>query len=42
METITLGFIPGGSSNGLVKCVLEFGGEDFSVENSAFVVGKGR
>jgi hypothetical protein len=42
MESLTLGFIPGGSANGLVKCILDHTGEDYTVETAAFVVGKGR
>lgn len=42
MSTISLGFIPGGSANGLVKAVLSAAGEDYNVENAAFVIAKGR
>lgn len=42
MSSTAIGFIPGGSANGLVKAVLDFSGEDFSVENTAFIVAKGR
>jgi hypothetical protein len=42
MSSLTIGFIPGGSANGLVKAVLDHGGEEYSVENAAFVVAKGR
>lgn len=42
MSSLNLGFIPGGSANGLVKAVLDHGGEEYSVENAAFVVAKGR
>jgi diacylglycerol kinase family enzyme len=42
MSTLNLGFIPGGSANGLVKAVLDYSNEDFSVENAAFIVAKGR
>ena len=42
MSSINLGFIPGGSANGLVKAVLDYSGEEFSVENAAFVAAKGR
>ncbi len=42
LNKMTVGFIPGGSANGLVKSVLDFGGEEYGVENAAFVVGKGR
>jgi proteasome lid subunit RPN8/RPN11 len=42
MTSITLGFIPGGSANGLVKSILDHAKEDYNVENAAFVVGKGR
>lgn len=42
MSTLSLGFIPGGSANGLVKAVLDYSGEEYSVENAAFVVAKGR
>lgn len=42
MSTITLGFIPGGSANGLVKSVLDHTDEQYNVETAAFVVAKGR
>lgn len=42
MSSMTIGFIPGGSANGLVKAVLHRSGEEYSVESAAFVVGKGR
>lgn len=42
MATTAIGFIPGGSANGLVKAVLDYSGEEFSVENAAFVAAKGR
>ena len=42
MSSLSLGFIPGGSANGLVKAVLDYAGEDYSVENAAFVIAKGR
>ena len=42
MSSLNIGFIPGGSANGLVKAVLDYGGEEYSVENAAFVVAKGR
>lgn len=42
MATTAIGFIPGGSANGLVKAILHHAGEDFSVENAAFVAAKGR
>jgi sphingosine kinase len=42
MASTAIGFIPGGSANGLVKAVLDFAGEEFSVENAAFIAAKGR
>ena len=42
MARTTVGFIPGGSSNGLVKAVLDFAGEDYSIENAAFLIAKGK
>lgn len=42
MSSMTIGFIPGGSANGLVKAVLHRSGEEYSVVSAAFVVGKGR
>lgn len=42
MSTLALGFIPGGSANGLVKAVLDASGEEYSVMSAAFVVVKGR
>ncbi len=42
MSSITIGFIPGGSANGLVKAVLDHAGETYSVESAAFLVAKGR
>ena len=42
MSSLTIGFIPGGSANGLVKAVLDYAGEEYGVESSAFIVAKGR
>jgi len=42
MNTLSLGFIPGGSANGLVKAVLSHAGEEYSVENATFLIAKGR
>lgn len=42
MSSLSLGFIPGGTANGLVKAVLDYSGEEFSVENAAFIASKGR
>lgn len=39
---MSIGFIPGGSANGLVKAVLHHADEEYSVESAAFVVAKGR
>jgi len=42
MASTAIGFIPGGSANGLVKAVLDFAGEECNVENAAFIAAKGR
>ena len=42
MAKTSIGFIPGGSANGLVKAVLDYAGEEYSIENAAFVIAKGR
>jgi len=42
MNTLHLGFIPGGSANGLVKAVLSYAEEEYSVENATFIIAKGR
>jgi sphingosine kinase len=42
MASTAIGFIPGGSANGLVKAVLDFSGEEYSIENAAFLCAKGR
>jgi sphingosine kinase len=42
MSKMTLGFIPGGSANGLVKSILYHAGEEYGVDPAAFVVAKGR
>ena len=42
MSSLAVGFIPGGSANGLVTAILDYVGEDYSVETAAFVVAKGR
>ena len=34
----TLGAIPGGTSNGLVKALLTFNNEEYSVENAAYLI----
>ena len=41
-SSLSIGFIPGGTGNGLVASVLKMSDEHFSVESSAFVVAKGR
>ena len=42
MAGTSIGCIPGGSANGLVTAILEFAGEEYSVESAAFLVAKGR
>ena len=42
MAKTAIGLIPGGSANGLVKAVLTYAGEDYGVENAAFIAAKGR
>lgn len=42
MATLSLGFIPGGSANGLVKAVLTQAGEEYGVMNAAYLIAKGR
>lgn len=42
MASTAVGFIPGGSANGLVKAVLDYSGEEYSIENAAFLAAKGR
>lgn len=42
MANTSIGFIPGGSANGLVKAVLTYAGEDYGIENAAFIAAKGR
>ncbi|CDW91094.1 UNKNOWN [Stylonychia lemnae] len=42
MSTLSLGFIPGGSANGLVKAVLSYAEEEYSVLNATFLIAKGR
>ena len=42
MATLNIGFIPGGTANGLVKSVLSHSGEEYGVETSAYIIGKGR
>jgi len=37
----TVGFLPGGTSDGMVKTVLSEEGEGFSLENAVYAVGKG-
>ena len=39
---MTVGFIPGGTANGLVKSVLDHAGEEYGVETAAYVIAKGR
>jgi len=38
----TLGAIPGGTSNGLVKALLTFNNEEYSVQNAAYLIAWGR
>lgn len=42
MSKMTIGFIPGGTGNGLVKSVLDYSGENYTLENAAFIIAKGR
>ena len=41
-ETVTLGCIPGGTANGLVKSILDHTDELNGILEAAFVVAKGR
>lgn len=41
-DTVTLGAIPGGTGNGLVKSLLDRGGESYGVTEAAFRIIKGR
>ena len=38
----TLGLIPGGTSNGLVKALLSYNNEEYTVENAAYLIARGR
>ena len=42
LQTVTIGFIPGGTANGLVKSVLDKSGEEYGVREAAFLVAKGQ
>ena len=42
METIAIGFIPAGTSNGLHKSVMESINEEHGIHNAAFACAKGR
>ena len=41
-STITIGCLPGGTSNGLVKALLDHIGEEYSVLNAAWRIAKGK
>ena len=41
-QTITLGFIQGGTGNGLTSSILKHTGENIGVEEATFIVAKGR
>lgn len=41
-EKITLGIIPGGTSNGLVKSLLDLQGENFGVLEAAWLITRGK
>ena len=41
-ETLTIGSIPGGTGNGLVKSLLDRGGENYGIFEAAFRILKGR
>jgi len=41
-DTVTLGFIQGGTGNGLVSSILKQSGEELCVEEASFIVAKGR
>lgn len=42
MDNTTFGFIPGGTSNGLHKSVVEYVRENTGIHSAAFAVAKGR
>jgi sphingosine kinase len=42
MAGTSLGFIPGGSANGLISAIQDYSQEDTSVASAAFIVAKGR
>lgn len=39
---LTLGIIPGGTSNGLFKSLIEHSGEETTVESAAYLIARGR
>jgi sphingosine kinase len=41
-DHLTIGFIPGGTGNGLVMSVLQHTGENYGVSEAAFLIAKGR
>lgn len=42
LNSITFGFIPAGTGNGLVKTISEMAGENYGILTSAFTIAKGR
>jgi len=40
-ETITFGFIPGGTGNGLVKSLLDHTGEEYGILEAVYKIAKG-
>jgi sphingosine kinase len=39
---LTFGVIPGGTSNGLSKALLDSNDEDYTIENAAYLIARGR
>jgi hypothetical protein len=42
LRSLTFGGIPGGTSNAFVMNILTLLGEEYSAENTAFIIAKGR
>ena len=42
LKKVTIGCIPGGTANGLVKSILDEGGEEYGVKEAAFLICKGQ
>jgi diacylglycerol kinase family enzyme len=42
LKTVTIGSIPGGTANAFTKCLLAHTGEQFGIEEAAYIIVRGK